>query len=130
MIYIVDSHAWVEYFAGSNAGLVLKKLLDNKNHKFITMECTISELKCYCLRANQYFDRMLDILKKNSIILPVLASHWLEAAKIRHDIRKKIKDFGLIDALLVAKQNEMRYMIISGDPHFKSLKNVIYLGNG
>lgn len=128
MIYIVDSHAWVEYFTGSKAGLVLKKLLENKNSKFITMECTISELRSYCLRTSMEFSRVHSILKRNSIILPVLAEHWLNAAEIRHESRKSIKDFGLIDAILVAKQNELKCMIISGDPHFKSLKNIVFMG--
>jgi len=128
MIYIVDSWAWIEYFIGSEKGLILKKLLDNKNHKFITMECTISELKSYCLRTNNDFSKMHNTLKRNSIILPVLKEHWLNAAEIRHEIRKMIKDFGLIDSILVSKQNELKCKIVSGDKHFKGMKNVIYIG--
>ena len=99
MIYIIDSWAWIEYFIGSKAGLVLKKLLDNNNHKFITMECTAGELKSYCLRTDKDFIKMNGILRRNSIILPVLSHNWLEAAKIRHEIRKKVKDFGLMYAI-------------------------------
>lgn len=128
MIYIVDSWAWVEYFIGSKAGFILKRLLDNKNHKFITMECTASELKSYCLRTNKDFRQMYNVLKRNSIVLPVLLNHWLKAAEIRFDLRNKIKDFGLIDSILLAKQKELKCTIISGDPHFKNLKNVIYVG--
>jgi len=128
MIYLVDSWAWIEYFIGSKKGLALKKLLDNKNHKFITMECTISELKCYCLRNDIDFNRMHITLKKNSVLLPVLTNHWLEAAQIRHEIRKKVKDFGLIDSILVAKQNELKCQIVSGDNHFKGMRNIVYIG--
>jgi len=128
MIYIVDSWAWIGYFIGSENGLILKKLLDDKNNKFISMECTISELKIYCLRANENFSQLYNVLKRNSVILPVLTNHWLEAAKIRHELRKKVKDFGLIDSILVAKQNELKCKIISGDGHFKGLKNVVYIG--
>ena len=128
MIYIVDSWAWIEYFIGSQAGSILKKLLSNKNNKFISMECTISELKIYCLGANEDFSRMYNVLKRNSVILPVLTNHWLEAAEIRCEIRKKVKDFGLIDSILVAKQNELKCKIISGDSHFKNMKSVVYIG--
>ena len=127
MIYIIDSWAWIEYFTGSKAGLILKKLFSNDSYKFITMECTVSELRSYCLRTGMDFNGMYNSLKRNSIILPVLLDHWLEAAEIRHEMRKKAKDFGLIDAILVAKQNEMKYHIVSGDPHFKGLKNVVYI---
>lgn len=127
MIYLVDSWAWVEYFTGSDAGLILKRLLDKKRHKFITMECTVSELKSYCLRNGRDFSQMYTVLKRNSVILPVLTSHWLKAAEIRHETRKKIGDFGLIDAILVAKQNELKCKVISGDLHFKNLKNAVYI---
>ena len=118
----------MEYFVGSKEGLALKKLLDNKNHKFITLYCTVSELRSYCLRTSRNFDQMYSTLKKNSIILPVLNEHWLNAASIRHEIRKKVRDFGLVDAILLAKQNELKCMIVSGDPHFIGLKNIIYIG--
>lgn len=129
MIYLVDSWAWIEYFIGSKGGLILKKLLENKNHKFITMECTASELRSYCLRTNNDFNRMYNALKRNSIILPVLTDNWLQAASIRHEIRKKVKDFGLIDAILVSKQNELKCNIVSGDKHFKKMENVVYVGD-
>ena len=129
MIYIVDAYAWIEYFIGSKPGLILKNLIDDKNRRFVTMECTISELKSYCLRTNADFSKIHNILKRNSIILPVLSNHWVEAAEIRHEIRKKVKDFGLIDSILIAKQNELKCMIVSGDKHFKTLKNVVYIAN-
>lgn len=128
MIYIVDTYAWVEYFMGSKSGLILKNLVGNKKNRFITMECCLAELRGFCLRENVDFNKMFDILKKNSIILPVLTSHWLDAAEIRHEVRKRVKDFGLIDSIVVAKQNELNCKIISGDRHFKGLKNVIYIG--
>jgi|SRR3989338_4440207 len=128
MIYIIDSWAWVEYCTGSKSGLGLKNLLNNKKHKFITLECTVSELKSYCLRTGYDFNLLYNVLKKNSVILPVLSGHWLEAAEIRHEMRKKARDFWLIDSILVAKQSEIKCSIVSGDPHFKGLKNVVYLG--
>ena len=129
MIYIVDSWAWIEYFIGSKSGLKLKKLIDNKNHRFITMECSLSEVKSYCLSTNNDFTLINKIVKKDSIILPVTADTWLKAAESKHEIKKKIKDFGLIDSILVAKQNELDCMLISGDEHFKNMKKVVYLGD-
>ena len=128
MIFIVDAWAWIEYFIGSEKGLTLKKLIKNKMNKFITMECTISELKSYCLRTGQDFNRIYNALKRNSIFLPVLQETWLVAAEIKHETRKKIKDFGLIDSILVAKQREFNCTIVSGDRHFKGMKKVVYIG--
>ena len=93
------------------------------------MECTLSEVKSYCLRTNSDFDNINKIVKKDSIILPVTIDIWLKAAETKHEIRKKIKDFGLIDSILVAKQNELNCTLISGDEHFKNMKKVVYIGD-
>ena len=65
----------------------------------------------------------------NTVIFPVLRPQWIDAAKIRHDIRKIKPKFGLIDAILVAKQRELKCKIISGDYDFKNLKDVVYIGD-
>ena len=129
MIYILDAHSWIECYIGSAKGILLKKLLANKNHKFITLECTLSELKSYCLRVGIDFNQMFITLKRNSVFLPVMQENWLQAAEIRHEMKKKIKDFGLIDAILIAKQRDLNCSIVSGDPHFKGMKNVVFSGN-
>ncbi len=129
MIYIIDTYAWIEYLTGSKQGRTLQVLFNDKNNKLITMECCLAELKDYCLRRTAEFNKVYDIIKKNSVVLPVLISHWLEASQIKHEIRKKVKDFGLIDSILVAKQNELKCRIVSGDRHFKGMRNVVYIGN-
>ncbi len=127
MIYIIDTHAWIEYFRGSAKGLVFKKYLDNINNKFITVECCLAELMGYCLKNNIDFKKLYVIIKSNSIILPVMRDLWIKGAKIRFELRKKIKDIGLIDSLLIAKQEELKCKIISGDPHFKDIKVAVMI---
>ena len=128
MIYIVDTYTWIENFRGTSQGLILEKLLQNKNNKFVTMECSIAELLSYCLREGYDFNKLYNIVKINSIILPILRNHWLNAAKIKSKYRRIKKHFGLLDAILIAKQQELKCKIISGDTHFKNLKNVVYVG--
>jgi predicted nucleic acid-binding protein len=123
--YIIDTYAWIEYFTGSKQGELVKKLLGHKEHKAITMECCVAELKGYCLREDWDFQRVFRVVNAQSIILPVLREHWLRAAEIRSEYR--IPNFSLVDALLVAKQEELKCRIASGDSHFKSLRNVLFL---
>ena len=91
------------------------------------MECCIAELRGYCLKNNFDFDVLFNGIRKNSLILPVLREHWIKAAKIKHNLRKKIKNFGLIDSILIAKQEELNCKIVTGDYHFKNLKNIIFV---
>ena len=127
VVYIIDTYAWVEYTNGTAKGEILRKLLNNASNKFITIECCLAELKGYCLKNNFNFDKMHYAVKKNSLIFPVLKEHWLAAAEIKSEMRKKFKDFGLIDAILIARQKELGCKIISGEKHFKELKDVTYI---
>jgi|TARA_Y100000031_G_C8142439_1_gene348270 predicted nucleic acid-binding protein len=128
VIFIVDTHAWLENAIGSKKGTEVQKLFDNENNKLVTMECCIAEIQGYCLKNNFNFSLLYGVIRKNSLILPVLREHWIKAAKIKHELRKKIKNFGLIDSILVAKQQELNCKIITGDSHFKNLKNVVFIG--
>ncbi|MBS3141979.1 PIN domain-containing protein [Candidatus Woesearchaeota archaeon] len=126
MICLMDSHAWIEYLDGSAKGKTVQQLLLRKE-KLVTMECCLAELKGFCLRHEIDVDSFLGIVRVNSVVLPVLEEHWLAAAEIKVRMRKKQPSFGLIDALLIAKQNQLNCKIVTGDPHFKGLKNVVFL---
>jgi len=127
MIYIIDSYAWVEYFLGSKKGEVLKILfLDAENH-FLTVECCLVEIKGWTLKNNLNFEDVFTIMRANSSITKIEEKDWIIAAEHRFAQRKTQPDFGLIDAVLVAKQEELQCNIISGDKHFKGLKKVVFL---
>ncbi|MBU0615670.1 MAG: PIN domain-containing protein [Nanoarchaeota archaeon] len=128
MIYIIDTYAWIEFINGTTQGFILKKLFDNLKNKFVTMECCLAELAGFALRKDVNFNEILNMVKEKSVILPVLTDTWIKAAKIRYLLRKNIAHFGLVDAILVAKQEELKCKVVSGDPHFKGLKNVVYIG--
>jgi predicted nucleic acid-binding protein len=51
----------------------------------------------------------------------------LDAASIRSDMRKTMKDFGMIDALIVAQQKRMGAELVSGDAHFRELDGVVFV---
>ena len=48
----------------------------------------------------------------------------MEAIAIKSQMTKKIRDFGLIDSILVSKQKEAKCKIIIVDEHFKTLKDI------
>ena len=129
MIYIADTHAWIEYLNGSKKGIMLQHILENQKNKIITIECCIAEIISYSLREGRDYAKAIEVIKSNSVILPITSDIWIEAAIIRFELRKKIAHFGLIDAILVSKQKELNCKVVSGDPHFKTLKNVVYVGD-
>ncbi len=126
--YVIDTHGWIEYFRGSSAGEKLGKLLGDGKNKFITGECSIAEIKCWTLREAREFEVFARIVEENSSVEPVTMKDWLYATDLRHEMRKTRKDFGLIDAVILAKQKRHDCTLISGDADFKGLPNVLFLG--
>ena len=125
--YIIDTHAWVEYFVGSDKGEVLKKLFLNKRNNFFTVECCLAEIKGWALKSNKDFEELFGIVRANSHILSVEESDWIRAAEERFEQRKTQKNFGLIDSVILVKQKEFACKIISGDKHFEGMKNVAFM---
>ena len=76
---------------------------------------------------NEDFKKLFSIIKIGSIIESINLDNWINAAKTRHKKREKIKNFGLMDAIILAKQIEIEGKIVTGDSHFKNQKNVEFL---
>jgi len=127
MLYIVDSYAWVEYFIGSDKGEVLKEILKDPGNRLITPECCIAELAGWALKNKQGFDKIFTAIRANSEIVTVTLHDWIEAGRTRFEIRKNIKDFGLIDSVVLVKQKEFNARIVSGDRHFMNMPNVTFM---
>ena len=128
MPYILDSHAWVEYFIGSHKGEMLKKLFLDEKHRFVTVECCLAELQGWALKNKQDFDSLFRIIRANSTIVPITEHDWIDAGKERFEQRKTQKDFGLIDAVILIKQQQCSGFIVTGDNHFNGKKNIVFIG--
>jgi len=124
MLYIIDSYAWVEYFLGSEKGQKVKRLFESDN-EFVTYECCLAELKGWCIRNNINFEEVINIIEINSEIKQITKDIWINAASIKSEMMKKIQDFGLIDAILLANQKILNCKILTGDKHFKDFKETI-----
>lgn len=125
--YILDSYAWIEYLIGSKKGEVLKKHFLNEENNFFTVECCLAEIKGWAIKSKLDFEKYYKIIKANSEILELNEEDWIKAAEEKAEQRKTEKDFGLIDAVILVKQKELNCKIVSGDKHFRQLKNVSFL---
>ncbi len=126
-MYIIDTYAWVEYFIGSERGKKVKKIVEDEDNTIITPECCLAEIKGWCIRENFDFDEIYSLVRKISDIECILTQDWLDAAAIRSEMRKTLKDFGMIDALIMAQQKRMGCRVVSGDLHFKGRKDVVFV---
>ena len=124
MKFIVDSYAWIEYFKASAKGAKARKIIEKKENELFTLDICLAEIKFWALREKINFSNLKKIIYSNSGIVENTSGDWLEAAEIKFEKRKRHKSFGLVDALLFAKQKKLNAVILTGDRHFKESRNV------
>ena len=118
---LMDTHAWVEYFKDSpNAGII-KRLMTGKS--IYTSILSIAEFRLWALRNGIDDGKYLQYIEENSSILHLDRETALLAAKVKFNASEK--DFGLVDALIYSTAVTYGLTVVSGDPHFKGLKNAI-----
>lgn len=122
---ILDAYAWIEYFFGSEKGKKVRAVIENK--ECYTLECNLAEIYEWAKKNKEDFSMLQKIMITKSKILAINRKDWLRGVEIKLEQRKKQKDFGLIDGLILAKQEEIECKVITGDKHFKNMKNIVYL---
>jgi predicted nucleic acid-binding protein len=125
--YILDSYAWIEYLQGSRKGAVVEHLLSIKKNHFFTLLPCLGELSYWALQEGFAYQKISAIFLANSTFLQVSEDEWVLAGQEKMRQRKTQKDFGLIDACILVKQAQRQCKVVSGDKHFRSMKNVIFL---
>ena len=113
-----DSSAWVEYFAGSEKGRVVKEIIDELETIFTPSIC-LMEIKNKYLREKRKFKSRIDFICIKSQVVDINKETALEAAEIknRHNLYS-------VDALIYAVSQRKKSTLLTGDYHFKGLKNV------
>jgi predicted nucleic acid-binding protein len=127
---VFDAYAWVEYaLDGPNADLVAEKL--SMAQQAQTPATVIGELKEAMLKHNiprQKISAILNYIKNRSTIVNIDADIAEKAGEINFKHKKQVKDWGMLDSLVYATAIIKKAQVITGDPHFRKLRNVIYIG--
>lgn len=123
--YVLDTYAWVEYFQASKKGEIVKELIEN--HKIATPIIVFAELADSYFRAGEELGERHNFIIANSTIINLTTEICIEGAKTKNGMRKIEKDFGLIDGIMYATAKELKAKLVTGDPHFKNVKDVVLL---
>ena len=118
MTAIFDSSAWIEYFAGSKKGKIVKEFLD-KNENIFTLSICLMEIKNKYVREGHKFQDQIDFICDVSTIIDINKDIALKGA----EIKQKYKLY-TVDALIYAVSQLKKAILLTGDHHFKDLKNV------
>ncbi len=124
--YFVDSSAWIEYFKGGDKGRLVKEFIEDSKSLSVTA-IAIAEISDKFSRENKESDEAIKFVLLKSKVVDIAADTAVEAGKFKNERRKKIKNFGLADALiyLVSKRHES--ILITCDSDFKDLGGVKFI---
>jgi predicted nucleic acid-binding protein len=123
--YVMDAYAWIEYLIGSELGTKVKTILDDESNEVFTCAVTVAEVVSKTIREGRNAETAYNILTGNSVIVDVDSEISRDAGTLHADVRKTKKDFGLSDAYVLAVSKITESKILTGDPHFEGIKNVI-----
>jgi predicted nucleic acid-binding protein len=116
-----------EYFSGSEKGKRVRDIVESdKNEIFIsiiTIAEVVSFVKINKSNLEEVYGRLMNLAK----IYNMDAQFTKECGILHADIRIKIKDFGMADCFVLLTARRLKARIITGDPHFKGFKDVLFL---
>ena len=126
MKYIIDAYAWIEYLRGGKLGEKVRELILG-NDEIISLNITIAEVVSKIKRKKENIETAYSAVNSNSKIIDITPEIAKEAGIIHAETRDKIKNFGLVDALLLVTAKEIKAKIVTGDHHLKDFKEVIFI---
>jgi predicted nucleic acid-binding protein len=125
--YLFDTYAWIEYFIGSDEGSIVKRLLDSENVS--TSIISLAELSDKYFREKLFdeWQERYDFIINKSTVLPISLENAKKVGQKKWELRNKGESLGLADSLIIQTAEENNLIIVTGDPHFKTIGNVRFL---
>ncbi len=121
---LIDSWAWIEYFRGTEMGEKTVPLIEGGD-EIVVSALNIAEVYHAVLRkkGKDTAERHREAMQRRCRVVNVDADIAARGAEIKLE-----KRWGLADAIILATAEREDAKIITGDPHFKGLQNVEYIG--
>ena len=136
MRIVVDSWAWVEVLKMSAAGREAKAQIEQADEAF-TPSLALAELARKYLREGvevQLVRTWLQGVSEATEVYPIDIELAIQSAAAHAELsvkaqREGLDKPGLGDALMLATARATQARLLTGDPHFKGLKEALWVGN-
>lgn len=130
--FVIDTYAWVEYLLGSKVGARAKKYIEGG--RALTASIVLAELRKWYIReieARRRHEREMHehfaFIESSVQIVSLDAPLALKAGETDFLMKKRIRDWPLADSVIYATAKSRAAQVVSGDPHFKGLEDVIFI---
>lgn len=127
MKFVFDTYAWIEYLKGSTAGLEAKNIVETQENEIFTSIITISEVASKLKREDKDVENGVNVIESLSKLCFISLDLAKEAGILHAETRRNIKDFGMIDSIILSTARKLGAKILTGDPHFKGFKEAVLI---
>ncbi|MGQ0797904.1 MAG: PIN domain-containing protein [Methanobacteriota archaeon] len=124
--YVIDSYAWIEYLDGTDRGARVARILEGRLERY-TPTPVVAEVTSKALRTGRDAGVAWAAMKTLSIVLPLDAEAARSTGALHATYRKRISDFSLTDAVLLAFARRLDARILTGDPHFQGMRGIDFI---
>jgi predicted nucleic acid-binding protein len=133
---VIDTYAWIEFFIGSEKGKKVKEIMVESRDIFVP-DIVLAEIARKYLRegmdentVKQRIEWVTDIARNVSISEKIaLLSGRTYLELLEKSKKEKISKPGLADGIVLAVTKALDAKVVTGDKHFKGLKEVIWVGD-
>ena len=125
--YVIDAWAWIEYLIGSESGAKLNEIFEDENAQIYTCAVTLAEVVSKVAREGKDIEVAYSLLLSNTQIVNADGELSKSAGLVHAEMRQKEKDFGLADSYVLATARKLKTKILTGDPHFKNVKDAVLI---
>ncbi len=121
MVILLDSSAWIEFFIKSEEGKRVKELLKEDCCTSIT---TLAEISNYAMRENLDGKELVKFIINSSSVIDLNFEIYFLAGELNFKRKKIVKNWGMIDSLILSTALFYGLKILTKDSHFRGLENV------
>lgn len=131
----IDSFAWIELIRGTPLGAATRARLEAADDCF-TPAIVLVEVAHRCRRdgfGEQQIERELTAMTEASALVPITPALAIAASTATRGLRERavavrLRPAGLADGLILATARMTESQLLTGDPHFRGLRETLWLG--
>ncbi len=124
---VFDAYAWLEYLDGSKEGGRVNELINNSENRIFTNNVTFAEVISVVKRRRSDVEIAARAIPSLSHIYEGDLEFYKDVGLLHAEMRQNIPRFGLADAFVLLTARRLGAKVVTGDPHFKGLKEVIFI---
>ncbi|EQD35042.1 PilT protein domain protein [mine drainage metagenome] len=131
----IDSYAWIEVIRGSPLGTATRARIEAAGACF-TPAIALAEVGHRCRRdgfGDRQIEHELTAMTEASVLVPITSGLATAASSATEELRERVRSLrlrpaGLTDGLILATARGAESQLLTGDPHFRGLREILWLG--